>query len=107
MALEALDNPRVFFEIDINGESAGRIVMELYSHVVPKTVCTSCKLLALWQHKQARAVRSKLEYGFAGVCQYYDAAGGELPCVVHWGAWRWEVRQTPALQGLWLSQDYP
>ena len=42
MAADALDNPRVFFEIEINGESAGRVVMELYSHVVPKTVRGVC-----------------------------------------------------------------
>ncbi|KAM0945518.1 putative peptidylprolyl isomerase [Dioscorea sansibarensis] len=30
-------NPRVFFEITIGGEPAGKIVMDLYSDVVPKT----------------------------------------------------------------------
>jgi peptidyl-prolyl isomerase D len=30
-------NPRVFFDISINGASAGRITMELYADVVPKT----------------------------------------------------------------------
>lgn len=30
-------NPKVFFEITIGGESAGKIVMDLYSDVVPKT----------------------------------------------------------------------
>lgn len=30
-------NPRVFFDIEINGQAAGRIVMELYKNVVPRT----------------------------------------------------------------------
>lgn len=30
-------NPTVFFEIDINGQAAGRITFELFADVVPKT----------------------------------------------------------------------
>ncbi len=30
-------NPKVFFDIDIGSENAGRIVMELYADAVPKT----------------------------------------------------------------------
>ncbi|KAK5584697.1 hypothetical protein RB653_006313 [Dictyostelium firmibasis] len=30
-------NPRVFFDITIGGEKAGRVVMELYANTVPKT----------------------------------------------------------------------
>jgi len=33
----AADNPKVFFDITIGGEAKGRIVMELYADVVPKT----------------------------------------------------------------------
>ncbi|POY73997.1 putative Peptidylprolyl isomerase [Rhodotorula taiwanensis] len=32
-----MTNPRVFFDISINGHNAGRIVMELFNDVVPKT----------------------------------------------------------------------
>lgn len=32
-----LDNPRVFFDITIGGEEAGRIVMSLAADVVPRT----------------------------------------------------------------------
>ncbi len=31
------ENPKVFFDISIDGEDAGRIVFELYADVVPKT----------------------------------------------------------------------
>lgn len=33
----AMDLPRVYFEIDIGGEAAGRIVMSLFADTVPKT----------------------------------------------------------------------
>jgi len=36
--VEAVYNPRAFFDIEIGGESAGRIVIELRKDVVPKTV---------------------------------------------------------------------
>merc|ERR1719498_2166060 len=38
-AQEALraNNPKVYFDIEIGGESSGRIIMELFAHVVPKT----------------------------------------------------------------------
>jgi len=38
-AQEALraDNPKVYFEMTIDGDDAGRIVMELHKHCVPKT----------------------------------------------------------------------
>uniref|UniRef100_A0A672LCP9 Peptidyl-prolyl cis-trans isomerase n=1 Tax=Sinocyclocheilus grahami TaxID=75366 RepID=A0A672LCP9_SINGR len=32
-----MSNPVVFFNITIDGEDAGRIVMELFAHIVPKT----------------------------------------------------------------------
>ncbi|GAB0135172.1 Peptidyl-prolyl cis-trans isomerase H [Epichloe bromicola] len=38
MATEAPNRPRVFFDISIGGKPAGRITMELYSDLVPKTV---------------------------------------------------------------------
>ncbi|KAG6041782.1 peptidyl-prolyl cis-trans isomerase cpr6 [Claviceps citrina] len=38
MATETSDRPRVFFDISIGGKAAGRITMELYSDLVPKTV---------------------------------------------------------------------
>jgi len=33
----SVNNPRVFFEIDIGGKKAGKIVMELFANYVPKT----------------------------------------------------------------------
>lgn len=32
-----MKNPSVFFDVDIGGKDAGRIVFELYADVVPKT----------------------------------------------------------------------
>ena len=32
-----MSNPRVFFDVTIGGQNAGRITMELYADVVPKT----------------------------------------------------------------------
>ena len=32
-----MTNPRVFFEIEIGGKSAGKIEMELFADVVPRT----------------------------------------------------------------------
>lgn len=34
---ESKSNPRVFFDITIGGQAAGRIIMELFADVVPKT----------------------------------------------------------------------
>uniref|UniRef100_A0A0M3J6G4 Peptidyl-prolyl cis-trans isomerase n=1 Tax=Anisakis simplex TaxID=6269 RepID=A0A0M3J6G4_ANISI len=34
---ESMARPKVFFDITIGGRSAGRILMELYSDIVPKT----------------------------------------------------------------------
>jgi cyclophilin family peptidyl-prolyl cis-trans isomerase len=31
-------NPRVYFDIEMNGEPAGRIVIELFKNIVPRTV---------------------------------------------------------------------
>jgi Cyclophilin type peptidyl-prolyl cis-trans isomerase/CLD len=31
------NNPRVFFDIEIDGKKAGRIVIELFENVAPKT----------------------------------------------------------------------
>ncbi|PNH06306.1 Peptidyl-prolyl cis-trans isomerase [Tetrabaena socialis] len=34
----AMENPRVWFDIQIGSETAGRVVMELYADIVPRTV---------------------------------------------------------------------
>ena len=36
--MESLDNPRVYFDIDIGGELAGRVSISLFADVVPRTV---------------------------------------------------------------------
>ena len=35
--MQSESNPKVFFDITIGGQSAGRVTMELYANVVPKT----------------------------------------------------------------------
>merc|ERR1712146_306039 len=35
--LNKMSNPKVFFDVTIGGQAAGRITMELYADVVPKT----------------------------------------------------------------------
>eukprot|EP00929_Paragymnodinium_shiwhaense_P120919 TRINITY_DN929_c0_g1_i1.p1 TRINITY_DN929_c0_g1~~TRINITY_DN929_c0_g1_i1.p1 ORF type:complete len:537 (+),score=115.51 TRINITY_DN929_c0_g1_i1:93-1703(+) len=35
--MQRIPNPHVFFDIDIGGRQAGRIIMELYADIVPKT----------------------------------------------------------------------
>uniref|UniRef100_A0A8I5TTH2 peptidylprolyl isomerase n=1 Tax=Pongo abelii TaxID=9601 RepID=A0A8I5TTH2_PONAB len=37
-------NPRVFFDVDIGGERVGRIVLELFANIVPKTAENFCAL---------------------------------------------------------------
>lgn len=53
MQVSSPSNPRVFFEITIGGKAAGKIVMELYKNIVPRTaenfrqLCTGeCKKTA-------------------------------------------------------------
>eukprot|EP00964_Phaeocystis_antarctica_P063924 scaffold38396_cov65-Phaeocystis_antarctica.AAC.7 len=68
-------NPRVFFDVQIGMKKAGRIVIELFADIVPKTaevrlprsVRLACACLPHLPHPPVRA---------------------ELPLPVHWGAGR-------------------
>jgi cyclophilin family peptidyl-prolyl cis-trans isomerase len=51
-------NPRVFFDMTIDGALAGRIVMELYTNQVPKTAENFCALCMSWRRLARRASRS-------------------------------------------------
>ena len=35
--MEDLDNPRVYFDMELGGEAIGRVVMTLFADVVPRT----------------------------------------------------------------------
>lgn len=72
MADRDLDNPRVFFDISIAGEEAGRIVMTLFADVVPKTAENF-----RWAHCRARG-------GLCGPPQScHDAGAGLSLCARH------------------------
>jgi hypothetical protein len=49
--------PRVFFDVEIGGQAAGRVVFELFSDVVPKTATNFLKLCTAEQGP---------EFAFAG-----------------------------------------
>ena len=36
-SVENMDNPRVFLDVDINGEEAGRLTIVLFADVAPRT----------------------------------------------------------------------
>ena len=67
--LKLRGNPRVFFDMTIDGESAGRIVMQLRMDAVPKTAEVS------------RAVVASLRCVLIG--QLAFPFGAELPPVMH------------------------
>eukprot|EP00889_Picochlorum_renovo_P008399 jgi/Picre1/35429/NNA_002891.t1 len=82
-----LDNPRVFFDIEINNEELGRIVFVLFANVVPKTVenfralCTGEKGVVLMDigcgTKAVRFTASSLGLCAGGDFTNGDGTGGE------------------------------
>lgn len=43
-----MSNPRVYFDVAIDGKAAGRIEFELFANVVPKTAGVFSFLLVYW-----------------------------------------------------------
>lgn len=81
-----MSNPRVFFDITINGNNAGRIIFELFADVVPKTV-RSLSLFPLSLNPAAKLSLHSMRW-----------IGWELSSTLY----RWErsrtIRSSPSLQ---------
>uniref|UniRef100_A0A9J8B0Y7 E3 SUMO-protein ligase RanBP2 n=1 Tax=Cyprinus carpio carpio TaxID=630221 RepID=A0A9J8B0Y7_CYPCA len=79
-ALSQKSNPVVFFNITIDGEDAGRIVMELFAHIVPKTaenfraLCTKEKGFGYHQSVFHRIIPGFMCQG--GDITNHDGTGG-------------------------------
>ncbi|KAF4105397.1 E3 SUMO-protein ligase RanBP2-like isoform X2 [Onychostoma macrolepis] len=80
-ALSRESNPVVFFNIAIDGEDAGRIIMELFAHIVPKTaenfraLCTTEKGFGYHQSVFHRIVPGFMCQG--GDITSQDGTGGK------------------------------
>lgn len=98
------ENPRVFFDIQIANESAGRIVIELYAEVQSQH-----PLLPL-QGAQSSTLRPCMLMRPA--CMHRCIAGGathmrELQGALHGREGRRSQRQAAELQGQHLSPHHP
>ena len=51
-----MDNPRVYLDIDIGGQPAGRVVIELFADVVPRT-CENFRSLCTGEHGVGKSGR--------------------------------------------------
>jgi len=73
------DNPRVFFDIAINGEHIGRVVMELYKQDVPKTA-ENFRQLCLGTHNHPQTGRPLHYKGtqFHRVIKDFMVQGGDV-----------------------------
>ena len=87
---------QVFFDIAIAGKPAGKIVFELYSDVVPKTVCNGA------QAKLCAAGVPALHPPPRRACALRFPPGRELPRAVHGREGHGQVGQAAVVQGLHL-----
>lgn len=84
-----MENPRVFWDIAINGEDQGRVVMELRADIAPKT-CENFRFVAQINASELE----RLQLGCGLTCQIgANACQGAM----HGRAWRGEVREAPSL----------
>ncbi|KAM0072256.1 putative peptidylprolyl isomerase [Helianthus debilis subsp. tardiflorus] len=75
-----MSNPRVFMDLSIGGEPAGRIVIELYADVVPKTA-ENFRALCTGERGYGRDTEKRLHYKetlFHYINQGFYAGGGDF-----------------------------
>jgi peptidylprolyl isomerase len=61
VAAKRTNRPRVFFDVTIGGQNAGRIIMELYGDIVPKTA-ENFRALCTGEKGKGRKTRKNLHY---------------------------------------------
>jgi len=71
------DNPVVFFDIEISGQSAGRIKLELFHDVAPKTV-ENFRQFCTGEHKIHKVPVGYKKTGFHRVMKNFMIQGGDF-----------------------------
>ncbi|KAA8588632.1 hypothetical protein FQN60_009977, partial [Etheostoma spectabile] len=73
------ENPRVFFDVDIGGERAGRIVLELFADITPKTA-ENFRALCTGEKGTGKSTGKPLH--FKG-CPFHRRVTGEKVTIMH------------------------
>ena len=76
----SLENPRVYFDIDIGNKPAGTVVMQLFKNVVPRT-CENFRQLCTGEGGRSKVSGKMLTYSgsaFHRVIRGFMAQGGDF-----------------------------